>query len=210
MVIFLAGSVPLMFAIAVLGYAKHSSSLTDLGQHVARGFFAFIVSFIVYLLLRPIVQLNYTSSGIYGYYLAHHNLYYLSWCVISYLIFYKIPHTDTPEIEITPVLAYFAAFYALLAVSDILLNVKEITSYILFLLPISRIGVILISVAAIIFARRMYIIIRYGLLLIPFATSAVAAFVPLLHTLRYITASVFLAVSLLVVGCLLYFLADRR
>lgn len=210
MVIFLAGAVPLSFAIVAFGYARHDFAITELGQHAARGFFSFLVSFVFYLLLRPIVQLSYSFEGIYGYYLAHHNLYFLAWCVIAYLVYYQIPHTDNPENESTPMLAFFAAFYTLLAVAEILLNIKEITSYILFLLPLSRIGVIFISVGALLFARRMYMLPRYGLILVPFVASAAAAFVPTLHTLRHVAASVLLAVGLFVVGGLLYVFADRK
>ncbi len=210
MVIFLAGAVPLAFSIVAFGYSKTSFSITDLGQRAARGFFSFFIAFVIYLLLRPVVQLEYTTGGIYRYYLAHHNLYFLSWCVISYLVYYKVPHTDTPNTESTPIFAYFAAFYTLLAVGEILLNVKEITPYILFLLPLSRIGVILISVSALLFARRMYMITRYGLLLIPFAASAAAAFVPTLYTLRHVTASVILSIALFAIGSGLFILADRK
>jgi hypothetical protein len=210
MVIFLAGAVPLSFAIVAFGYTRSEFSVTDLGQYAARGFFSFLVSFVVYLLLRPIVQLNYSLGGIYGYYLAHHNLYFLAWCVISYLIYYQIPHTDSPADESILMLGFFAAFYTLLAIGEILLNIKEITPYILFLLPISRIGVIFLSVGALLFARRMYMLIRYGLILVPFAASGVAAFVPTLYTLRHVTAAVMLSLSLLLIGVLLYLLADRK
>ena len=113
MVVFLAGAVPLAFAIAAFGYSKEPFSLTDLVQHAARGFFSFIVAFVIYLLLRPIVVLSYDFAGIYGYYLAHHNLFFLAWCLISYVAFYQIPHTDTPQKEGIPILAYFTAFYVL-------------------------------------------------------------------------------------------------
>ena len=210
MVIFLAGAVPLAFSIVAFGYSKSAVSVAELGQRAARGFFSFIISFLIYLLLRPAVQLEYTFAGLYRYYLAHHNLYFAVWCVVTYLVYYKVPHTDTPEAESTLILAYFTAFYTLLAVGEILLNIKEITGYILFLLPLSRIGVILISVAALLFARRMYIVARYGLLLVPFAASAVAAFVPVLYTLRHVTGSVLLCVALFAIGGFLYVLADRK
>jgi hypothetical protein len=125
------------------------------------------------------------------------------------LIYYQVPHTDTPVAESVPTLIYFTAFFAPLAISDILLN-KTLTAHVLFLLPLSRVGVILLSVAAVVMARRMYMIIRYGLLLIPFIASAAAAFAPTLFLQKYTAGSILVALGLFAAGGLLFVLSTRK
>jgi hypothetical protein len=128
---------------------------------------------------------------------------------VSYLIYYKVPHTDNPEGESLPTLIYFTSFYSLLAVSDILIS-KSLTAYILFLLPLCRVVVVFISVSAILLARRMYIVMRYALLMIPICAAFAAAFVPFLFTRKYVTGSVLLSLALIVVGGLLFVLSTRK
>ena len=210
MVIFLACSVPITFGLIAFGYKKDTFVFTEVGRPCARGFLIFIPAYITYLILRPVVQLEFDTASIFVYYLLHDNLYLLTWGVVSYLIYYKVPHTDTPATESVPMLAYFVSFYALLAVGDILFNEKALTLYVLFLLPVSRIGIILISVAALLFARRMYVVARYSLILVPFAGATVAAFVPVLFTQNFVTGSIFLSLSLIIVGGAMYLLADRK
>ena len=125
------------------------------------------------------------------------------------MIFYQIPHTDSPGDEIVPTILYFTAFFSLLAISDILLN-QSLTAYILFLLPLCRVGVILVSVAAILIARRMYMVIRYAMLLVPFGFAAVAAFVPSLFTQKYLAGSFLLALGIFISGGLVFFLSTRN
>lgn len=209
MIVFLAGAVPLSFALVVFGYVERSSSLLEHGRPAARGLLMFILSYVFYLLLRPVVKLDYSTEGLYIYYLVHNNLYFLGWCVISYLIYYQIPHTDTPMSASVPVLVYFTAFYLLLSVGDILLN-RALDAYILFLLPLCRVGLIYISVGAIILARRMYIIARYALLLVPFACAAAAAFVPTLYTQKYILVSVIISCGLFLAGAVMFVFSIRK
>ena len=196
-------------ALVVFGYMGRRENLLPLGRPAARGVVIFIISYIFYLLLRPVVQLEYTPGGIYLYYLFHDNLFFLTWCIVAYLIYYQVPHTDDPEAEIVPTLVYFTAFYSLLAISDILLN-RTLTAYVLFLLPLSRVGVLLVSVSAIILARRMYMVIRYALILVPFCAAAVAAFVPSLYIQRHVPGSVFLSAGLFAAGGIIFFFSSRK
>ena len=209
MVIFLAGAVPLSCALVLFGYLERRDTLLDLGRPAARGILNFVISYLVYWLLKPVIQLDYTFSGIYIYYLVHENLYFLAWCVVSYLIYYQVPHTDAPAKESVPALIYFTAFFSPLAISDILLN-KTLTAHVLFLLPLSRVGVIMMAVGAIVVARRMYLIIRYALLLIPFTASAAAAMVPTLFFQQYSAPSILLAVGLFSAGGLFFFLSTKK
>jgi len=209
MVLFLAGAVPLSFALVVFGYAERRISLLNLGRPAARGLLMFVVAYVFYLLLRPVVKLDYSAEGLYIYYLLHDSLYFLVWSVVSYLVYYQIPHTDKPEEDYLPVLVYFTSFYLLLAISDILLN-KSLMAYIVLLLPVVRVGLIYISVAMIVLARRMYMVTRYALLLIPFTVGAAAAFVPALYTQRYIAGASLLAAGIFVAGALSFVLSTRK
>ena len=196
-------------ALIVFGYMERKETWLRLGRPAARGFLIFILAYVFYLLLRPVVQLEYTAGGIYRYYLLHENLFFLTWCVVSYLVYYQVPHTDNPEAESAPTLVYISAFYSLLAISDILLN-KTLTAHALFLLPLSRVGVMLISVSAILLARRMYIVVRYALMLVPFCAAAAAAFVPFFFIQKHNTGSILLAVGLFTAGGLTFFLSSRK
>ncbi len=209
MVIFLAGAVPLSCALVIFGYVERKETLLHLGRFASKGFLIFMVSYLFYLLLRPVLQLHYTAGGIYLFYLFHENLFFLTWCVVPYLIYYKVPHTDDPEAESVPILVYFTAFYSLLAISDILLN-KTLTAYVLFLLPLCRVGVMFISISAILLARRMYMVVRYALVAVPFCVAAVAACVPSLFIQRYITGSVLLSVGIFAAGGLAFYFSSRK
>lgn len=209
MVIFLAGAVPLSCAFVVFGYVVRSESIFTLGRPAARGFLMFILSYLFYLLLRPVVQLEYTASGIYLYYLFHEYLYFLVWGVVSYLIYYQVPHTDDPEGESLLALVYFGAFYSLLAISDILLN-KTLTAYVLFFLPLCRVGMIFIAVSSILLARRMYMLIRYALILLPFGAAAAGAMVPSLFIQKHLAGSILVSIGLFVAGGTMFFFSSRK
>lgn len=209
MVIFLAGAVPLSCALIIFGYAERRKSLLDLGRPAARGILIFMLAYVFYLLLKPVIQLEYTKEGLYTYYIIHDYLFFLVWCVVSYLIYYKIPHTDNPAEESLKTLVYFTAFYSLPAVSDILMH-KPLTAYVLFLLPLCRVGIVFVAVSAITLARRMYMVVRYGLLVIPFCAAAVAAFVPFLFTQKHNTGAVLLALGIFVVGGLMFVFSTRK
>jgi hypothetical protein len=209
MVVFLAGAVPISCALIIFGYSERSRSLLDLGRPAARGLLIFILAYLFYLLLRPVMQLEYSKEGLYVYHLLHDYLFFLVWCVVSYLIYYKVPHTDNPTDESLPILVYFTAFYTLPAVSDILMS-KSLTAYILFLLPLCRVGIVLISVSAIILARRMYMVIRYGLLLIPLCVGTAAAFVPYLYTQKHAAGAIFLALGIFTVGGFMFIFSTRK
>jgi hypothetical protein len=87
---------------------------------------------------------------------------------------------------------------------------KSLSGYVLLLLPLCRVGLIYASVAAIMMARRMYIVIRYALILIPFTIAAAAAIVPTLHTQKYIAGSILLAVGIFFAGALMFFLSTNK
>ncbi len=209
MVVFLAAAVPLSFALVVFGYLERRTSLLEFGRPAARGLLIFVVAYVFYLLLRPVVELNYTAEDLYVYYLLHDFLYLLTWCVVSYLIYYQIPHTDNTRDESLVTLVYFTAFFLLPAIGDILMN-KTLTAYTVLLLPLCRVGLMYISVASIVLARRMYIVVRYALLLVPVAAAGIAAFVPLLFTQKYITGSAVLAAGIFVTGALMFLFSVRE
>jgi hypothetical protein len=209
MIVFLACAAPIGFAMAYFVLSPRTDALIP-GKSVARGLLIFVASYVVYLLISPAVEINFTSKGIYLFYLLTYELYFAAWSVISYLIFYKVPHTHNPAGETAWTLAYFTSFYIFLAVGDILLNANGLTAYLLFLLPISRIGIIYLTVGAFIFARRMYMIIRYILVLVPFAGAATAAAIPLLFIQSHAVAAGLLAGGIFLLGGCVFFFSGRK
>jgi hypothetical protein len=59
-------------------------------------------------------------------------------------------------------------------------------------------------------ARRMYMVTRYALLLVPFAFASAAAFVPTLFTQKYIAVAVIITCGIFLAGALMFFLSTKK
>ncbi len=209
MVGFLGGAVPAVFAMVTLGLFRAHISSARIGRAALQGVAFFVLSYVVYIVLRPMVVLRFDLAGIYLYYLFHDNAFFLVWCLVSYLLLYGTKTVGQPIQLCARAFAYFAGFYTFLALSDMILNYNSLGRYVLFLLPVARISLIFISVAVIVLMARVRHWTRYLLIIVPPMGSAIASFAPFLVVQSRATGAILLSASIFAVSGCVFFLSAR-
>ncbi len=143
MTLFHLAAIPL-FLLTLSGiYASKDTDFKKLVVLSLKGAGVFIPAFLIYLLCRGAFGHSYRPFPLYfsGFFLDH-ALYFVA-VLLGFLASYAL--SNLQRIDFLEISFFYAGFYTLASVQAVLLNWGAYDIYLLFLLPLLRIGVLLLS-----------------------------------------------------------------
>lgn len=198
MVLFHFGAIPLFLLVLSGIYGSKNTDFKKLGIFFLKGAVIFIPAFFLYIICRSIISLSYRPFLLYLYgFFLDHCLYFIV-VPIGFLFGYG-PY-NLQRVDFLEVSFFYSGFYALASVQTILLNWGAYDAYLLFYLPLLRIGIVLLASLFLVnivytygWSRAGYI---FGFIALPIAAACVTYFhethrslLALLTTLAYVFVS---------------------
>ncbi len=146
MVLFLLTAAPLFFAFLVLlpWRTDRAPERLFLGVQFLRGVLFFFPAWIVLLLLRRIAGFSWSGFPLFLSLLVHHHLAPVLLAVGAFVLAVrKLTYPSTDEGVFLTVLAILSGFAWMLGVADFVANYGRWDAHVLFLLPMTRLAVVL-------------------------------------------------------------------
>lgn len=196
MILFLVSGVPLFILLGKPLFFPGRPADRGVILSYIRGFLWFIPALLIYLAMRNLTSLQFTSSGIYTYYLFHDYLFPILLALAGYLLFCR--GAGLPETTM-----FFGGYFSLFGVLELILRFGRFDFHILFMRPVIFIVLILYlsGMSYLAFAHSGWI--RVLFVFMTAAASAVLACVPLLFMLSYRPVS--LALCIIFFGAAVFF-----
>ncbi len=160
-----------------------------------KGLFWFFPALVAFLLLRGLLSIEYSASGLYLYYLLHDYLFPIVPAILGYLLFFRASDSRrSPDLAKSTM--FFAGYFSLFGLLELILRFKWFDVQILFLRPAIFIIMVLYLSGVVFLAfsnegwRRSILI--FGAV----AASAALACIPLLFRLSFRWISIALCIAL--------------
>jgi hypothetical protein len=198
MALFHFAAIPLFLLVLSGLYGSKSTDFKKLGFFFLQGAVAFIPAFLVYILFRSIIFPSYRPILLYLYgFFLDHCIYFIV-VPIGFMIGYGL--SNMQRVDFLEVSFFYSGFYALASVQTIILNWGVYDAYLLFYLPLLRIGIVLL--ASLFFVNIVYsygwsrVGYIFGFIALPLAVACVTyfhethrSFLSLLTTLAFVFVS---------------------
>ncbi len=204
MVLFHFAAIPLFLLVLSGIYGSKNTDFKKLGIFFLKGGVTFIPAFLLYIVCRSIISLSYRPFLLYLYgFFLDHCLYFIV-VLIGFLLGYGL--SNLQRVDFLEVSFFYSGFYALASIQTILLNWGAYDAYLLFYLPLLRIGIVLLASLFLVnivysygWSRAGYI---FGLIALPFAAACVTylhethrSLLSLLMTITYVVVSLIIRYS---------------
>lgn len=209
MAVFLAGALPVSYFI-VISALMHGDADRRLNlKSLLRGFAVSVPAYLIYLLIKALVPLQYTAKGLYLYSLFHYSFYYIVLSIGGYIIISGLNRNVNRRNKTLEVLAFLCGFYLLLGFADIFAHMRVFNILNLFMIPLTRIAIVFFSASVIAFSFSSNIFAKLAPLIIILFGGAVAT-VPLLFFMNFIPAAFGVIFILFTASGGLFFFAVRE
>ena len=210
MTLFSVFAVPIFFLFIVVSFLTENIKHKEIFVHYLKGVGIFILSLIVYLIFRKLLQLNYSTLGIYLYFFINDNLFFSVMGLSGYIILYGFTECWHIEERLPELLVFFSGFFTFLGLTDMILHFGWYDIYLLFYLPVIRIILILgismiVSKVITIHGYLKYFALAGGIVL-PAATTLISFF----YTLNYVWIALLLTVVLFSGVSIIFYSVNRR
>ncbi len=147
MTLFLLTAVPVYFIIIDSMSLTTQIPIAAKMRDILYGVFVFAGSAVIYNIIRmSFISQSFSYSGIFNYFLMHDHLLQFALGLAGYLLVYGTSVTDSESELLSRNLTFFAGFYLLWPVNDVIISYGWYNTYLLLLLPFQRL--IVISTAA--------------------------------------------------------------
>jgi len=198
MVLFHFGAIPLFLLVLSGIYGSKNTDFKKLGIFFLKGAVIFLPAFFLYIICRSIISLSYRPFLLYLY--GFFFFFFLYFIVVSIGFLVGYGSYSLQKVDFLEVSHFYSGFYALASVQTILLNWGAYDAYLLFYLPLLRIGILLLASLFLVnivytfgWSRVGYI---FGFIALPLAAACVTYYhethrslLALLTTLVYVFVS---------------------
>jgi hypothetical protein len=144
MSLFLVCALPLSFLLAQTLYEPWIRDRREALGSFFWGVLAFLPGLVVYLLFSGGLRLEFSPARIFLYFLIRDYLFWLALALLCYGLFFRA-ELVSPVQKASRFLAFLAGFFLLAGFLDLVLNFSGMDSYVLFLLPLNRLGLLILA-----------------------------------------------------------------
>ena len=207
MSMYLLAAAPIAYVFMLVTADSTAEAYSSVVKPLLRGIVVWIVSYLVYLFVSPLVPLQYDAPQIYGYYAFHDFGYWTSVGIVGFLLVRFLRRDRPKEPALVSAGAFFLGVFLVQPVIDLITFHKVLNAYHLFLLPTLRILLVYAFASLISIYRDFSGLVQAVVYIAMFGFSLLLAFVPMLFTLSYPVYAYLLAVVLAAGVALLYLYA---
>ena len=143
MTLFLLAAVPVYFIIIDSMSLSAQIPVAVKLRDILYGIFVFAGSAVIYNIIRmSFVSQKFSISGIFTYFLIHDQLLQFALGLAGFLLVYGMSTTGSDAERLSRNLTFFAAFYLLWPVNDVIISYGWYNPYLLLMLPVQRLVII--------------------------------------------------------------------
>jgi len=203
MVLFLITAVPLFVSFCLALFFPEEKVDRGIIVSYLKGLLWFFPALVAFLLLRGMLSVEYSASGLYLYYLLHDYLFPVIPAILGYLLFFRVLDSKKSRPDLDESTMFFAGYFSLFGLLELILRFRWFDVQILFLRPVIFIIMVLYLSGMVFLAFSNEGWLRSILIFGAVASSAALACIPLLFRLSFRWISIALCIALF--GAALFF-----
>lgn len=205
MVLYCLFAVPLFALFVASSKMSGEADRRRLWTQYFRGVLVFVPSYIILLLIRGAVPLNYTYGSIFAHYFVYEALFYAVLASIAYILI-RLFSKANEHGSVSEAFVFFSGFFTFASVIAVIRSFPYFDAYNLFLNPTIKLAIV--AALAFVLARSFESvgIARWIYLLVGLAFVVATAIVPFLFFIHFAYIAVIIAVVLFLAALFPYVL----